>query len=599
MAPSRVFSENRAMHAYTCPEPLEDRIAPAKLIDAFNVTYRDIDGDKVTITASAPIFTEATVNSVLKFSTGSVNGSTAPKQALWEIDLTALATPAPDGLDLSVTANGASKANVGFIDADTDLGTVRVDGDLGRIHAGDTTTTTKGLESLHVDSMGQSGLKTQAPGANLVSIFLGGADSIEVTRGVTNATLLALGDEFTMEEGTFGEITIGLNLTGTLSAFSGSVVATGAIGSVEVHGNLVGGPGSHTGYIGYANGSIIDAPDLFASGGAVGSVKIGGTVRGGAGSDSGTIATISVGSISVGGDVLGSKGVRSGYLYASGGMGVAEIGGNVVGGSGEGSGRVENNDGGLDHVFVGGKLTGGKGDYSGTIYSDSDLGMVVIDGNVTGNAGLESGSVSAYGSIRLVHVGGNLTSGTGKNSSRISADDLLDTVIIGGNVKGTAANPAWITGGGIVGDDTAAVAYVSVGGNVEYTNFGAGFGNDQTTADNPDALFRELNVMGNWRASNVLAGVIAGADNLFGTSDDAVAPGGPSRAISTIGRVSILGKISATGTSTDHFGFVAELIQQVSIGGKKLPTTAGAGNDALPIPGVNDMTLFEIGAGGS
>jgi hypothetical protein len=61
-------------------EPLEARIAPATLLNPTTVTYQDIDGDNVTVKLNKAVLDESTINDVLKFSTGAVDGCNTTPQ---------------------------------------------------------------------------------------------------------------------------------------------------------------------------------------------------------------------------------------------------------------------------------------------------------------------------------------------------------------------------------------------------------------------------------------------------------------------------------------------------------------------------------------
>ena len=133
---------NRAQRNRLRVEVLESRLAPATLVNPTTVTYKDVDGDLVTVEISQPLFNSGTINNVFLFDSGSVNGNNAIPQQLQKVDLTALGSAASQ-LSLDVTAQAG--ANVGFINATgIDLTSVLVAGDLGKIDAGDTTTSTPG-----------------------------------------------------------------------------------------------------------------------------------------------------------------------------------------------------------------------------------------------------------------------------------------------------------------------------------------------------------------------------------------------------------------------------------------------------------------------
>src|SRR5262245_22651166 len=150
-------------------ESLEDRAVAATLVSPTTATYQDVDGDQVRVSFSKPILRADNVNSVFGFFPGSVDGSTTVPQQLRWIDLTHLGAAAAR-IAITVTAvrppagTGDGLAAIGHIDATgIDLGAVTIDGDLGRIVAGDATTGTVGLRGLTVQSMGRFGVTTGAP----------------------------------------------------------------------------------------------------------------------------------------------------------------------------------------------------------------------------------------------------------------------------------------------------------------------------------------------------------------------------------------------------------------------------------------------------
>lgn len=112
-------------------EPLEARIAPAAVF-----TYTDFDGDLVTVKSSKGTLDDLAAAATIN------NG------VLLRFDLS---DPKFQGAAIRITAQpkpgeiGDGLASVGFIDAtNVDLASVTIDGDLGRIVAGDTIRTTPG-----------------------------------------------------------------------------------------------------------------------------------------------------------------------------------------------------------------------------------------------------------------------------------------------------------------------------------------------------------------------------------------------------------------------------------------------------------------------
>src|SRR5438067_1842107 len=114
------------------PEPLESRFTPASLL-----AYTDIDGDKVTVTASAGnLAGHATI----------VGG---------QLQLLDLSDPSFNGASLTVSVvkagAGDGRAAVGRINAGTNnLGAVSIKGDLAVIDAGNDTPGTPAVKSLSV-----------------------------------------------------------------------------------------------------------------------------------------------------------------------------------------------------------------------------------------------------------------------------------------------------------------------------------------------------------------------------------------------------------------------------------------------------------------
>src|SRR5262245_22935434 len=122
-------------------ETLERRDAPATLVSGTRLTYRDCDGDSVSVTFSKPILTAANANTIFTFDTGGVDGNNSTKQQLRAIDLTSLGATAK-GVAITTAAvrnslsGGDGFAAVGQIDATgIDMGAVAIDGDLGRVRA--------------------------------------------------------------------------------------------------------------------------------------------------------------------------------------------------------------------------------------------------------------------------------------------------------------------------------------------------------------------------------------------------------------------------------------------------------------------------------
>jgi hypothetical protein len=525
------------------PEPLEGRDAPATLAGPDTLTYRDVDGDAVTVTLSRPLLTRANVNTVFAFNAGGVDGANATGQQLRRIDLAALG---PAAAHTSVTVNatprpggsGDGLAAVGEVLATgIDLGAVTIDGDLGRVVAGDGTVTTRGLAGLAVQSLGRFGTATGA--ADLSSAIQGGLGFLRVKGDVTGASVEVRGEL----AGSIGSMSVGGSLVGGAAPYSGYVLATGYLGVLTVGGDVVGGAGDYSGLV------LVGASIR-------GGVTVGGSVRGGAGRDSGEVyASGELGPTAVGGDVAGGAGYNSGRVYAGARMragvsvrgsvrggagdssgqitagnflGTAAIGGDVAGGAGESSGRVGAANWMTD-VTVGGSVRGGAGLASGLVVA-TKFDTLTVRGDVVGGAGPSSGGLSAFVVSRAL-IGGSLIGGAGDHSGRVGASWSLGAITVGGDiVGGSASGSVELTESGCV--HARQIARVTLGGSLVA-------GTDDTTG-----FFRDNGVI---RADYNLGTVLVKGSLLGNPTNPAVITARGQRApVGTadvaIGRLTVLGR---------------------------------------------------------
>src|SRR5262245_44009285 len=219
-------------HTHPKVEVLESRVAPA------SITFTDVDGVIATITSSKG--SAAQLQQVAIFAPEGLG------QELQELRLSDL-PKAFKGAKISITKgtfDDAQLVHVGFVDATgIDLGKLTVDGDLGRILAGDANSATVATKALAVGSMGTFGLNTQAPGGNLISKFVGKLGKLTVLGDVKDASITALGIDPDPDpvvntgvdaRGDIGDIVIGGSLIGGGDVASGSIYAKGSIGNVTV-----------------------------------------------------------------------------------------------------------------------------------------------------------------------------------------------------------------------------------------------------------------------------------------------------------------------------------------------------------------------------
>jgi hypothetical protein len=430
-------------------ELLEDRIAPATIINPFTVTFKDGSGDTAVVNISKPLFKNATAAGKILIFTDN-NGNTVQEsftgngaiENLAEINLLARA----DAQDLSITVKvipqvgvGDLQVNVGLIAAanfsvadqvsqNIDLGNIYIQGNLGQITAGDNFST-PAIQSLKVLSMNQA----------LQSDVLGTITNMNV-QGDFNANLSVIGYQF----GSIGKLTIGGSLAGDTAGDQGSGVIqfTGRVGAATI-GNITGTAASNTGEL------------------------------------LGTSANpSSIGSLVVTGSITGGGGADSGQVFAQAGIGKISVTGSVIGGSGQNSGEIA---GPLGTVNITGNLTGGSGISSGAIFSEVvntaqnavavPMGSVTIGGSIMGgSAGVaaagstastpgDSGIISAF-SARSITIGGSLiggTPGTGTNtngtldqtadtSGAILVNSVQSLTIVGNIIGGGGPDSGVITG---------------------------------------------------------------------------------------------------------------------------------------------------------
>ena len=229
--------------------------------DHRTATWRDVDGDFVTLKATKPILNEA--NFFLD-AQGTLGG-----EVLQMLDINNAA--GGKGTNLTFTAKfdrannaGDGSVHVGAINAaGLDLGTVVIPGDLAYIVAGDSTLTDGATKSLKVGSMGVLG-DTQTAGTGVNAAFNGKLGSL-IVRGDFIGNLYS---DLTMTPnptlGGFGSITIGGSFR-SIDA-DGVISTTGAIGSIKIGGSMIGEFGSFP-------------PKIVASG-KIGSVTIAGGMFG-------------------------------------------------------------------------------------------------------------------------------------------------------------------------------------------------------------------------------------------------------------------------------------------------------------------------------
>jgi hypothetical protein len=604
-------------------EPLESRLAPAALVAAggHSATYTDVDGDKVTIavstgTLAAGLFTTLAV--------------TPGHEQLQKIDLSG------GGFDnanitfsIAKVAGGDGLANVGYINSTAhDLGKVTVKGDLGRIDAGDGDPVAPAVKSLTVNSLGRYGTDTQAGGASLVSNLNGALGKLVVKSDVTVASI-EVNDG---TDGTIGSVTIGGSLIGGTINFSGEIHSSGDMGPVKIGHDIQGGTGFVAGLIlssgklagvtvggSLIGGSNTKTGQIFSTS-DMGPVRIVHDIQGGTGTDAGLIQSDGkLAGVTVGGSLIGGSAINNGKIVSSSVMGAVKIGHDVVGSTGNASGLIQSG-GRLAAVTIGGSLIGGSGPGSGLISSTGDLGLVKIGHDLKGRSisgtsgNLDgSGSIQSGGRIASVVIGGSVISGIDtstagtltKNASIRAGNDIGSLIVKGsviGNTNADGDTPVIISARGqaVPGVTTdVAIGKVTIGGRVENARILAGY-NVFLAPKNADAQIGAVTVGGDWVASSIAAGVVDGG-NGFGNVNDALISGAGTTdtagITSKIGSLTIKGQTLGTPNSvsgSDHYGFVAQQIGSIKVGGTTIALAAGASNDNHVVGETTDLNIHEV-----
>jgi len=473
------------MKTFPMIEILEQRIAPAALLDARTLSFTDADGDLVTVKFGKDVFlgagAVATANLVFKFDTGLVDELPSTQQQLRLIDLTKFPSSIISGVSLNgvsvtVTATQAGPGD-GLVDVGAIKGTgmsvgkITIDGDLGQIDAGGTSIKI-GLAGLTVNSMGMRGIDTQIPvptpttanpAPDLVSTITGELTFLKVLEDVKDAQLKVvdgLAGSTVTTAANIGSIFIGGSLLGRVVASDATDAVklaaeeTGLITSDRHIGAVVIGTDAADGITGGSQ----KTSGRIAAKGEIASLKISGGLIGGAGSNSGTVyAGGNIGLVTIGGDITGGAGLISGLLMTLGNLAGLTVGGDIAAGVGERSGSVHV-EGGIKSLLVkgdidgtaAGVLTGATPQLTSGIESAgvfaNNITKVVVNGSIIGGAGaqsgyIETGTVQSGGSLFGGNLGavtilGGITGGAGSGSGVIFTDGTLKSIIVKGAVTG-------------------------------------------------------------------------------------------------------------------------------------------------------------------
>jgi hypothetical protein len=619
---------NPALHGMSVALPND-----LTIVNATTATYIDLDGDKVTVTATGAAPGASLSKDDFTFSTGKLGS---------QLKLLNFSDDAQEWAKANITINavplagkGDSFATVGYIKANgVDLGKVVVNGDLGQIDAGDATTTTPGLGSLTVQSMGviiNGQVPTSTGIPDQVSDIVGKLGTLTVKGDLTRSQINVTGG---LVDGAIGPVKIGGDVSGLGFMVSSGIKSSGPMGTVTIGGSIFGGSSIQV-------GSII-------SGAAMGAVTVGGSIYGGIASNTGIIESgTTMGNVLIKGSIFGGTDDHTGNLHSGSKMGTVTIGGSLVGGTvvdivnDLDSGTIYafgSGDQSIGNIKIGGSITGANGDFSGSIFGNSKLGTVTIGGSVRGGSGSQSGNIEASGNIGAVKIAGDVTGGTGFASGSIYTfvNGNIASVTIGGALEGTTnstqtgilsggslgavkvgevrslfSNGVRISAEGILDVATAALAggikSITVVGSVKNALILSGY-TTSGSATNPDASIGAVIVGGNFISSNLIAGARnlgaddalggagANADNVnYGDSHDAkILEAMADTIFAKIASVTIKGYAVGSVGGTDGFGIVAEQIGLVKVGLRTYTLATGTDLVGFDLGTTNDFRLHEV-----
>lgn len=205
-------------------------------LDSKTARFTDVDGDRITLTTSRGTFEPS------DFKILAVPGAVVGGGQFAELDVSRNEIHRNEFAGAAITIiarptalGGDGKVNLGYLNATgVDLGRFSLEGDLGRVDAGDRNLASPAIRGLRVHSVGAEGITTQDPAtASLNSIFQGDLKKLRVTESVLGGVTLAVG-------GRIGVAVIGGNLDqSSITALGASKKGqTVAIESLTIGGDV-------------------------------------------------------------------------------------------------------------------------------------------------------------------------------------------------------------------------------------------------------------------------------------------------------------------------------------------------------------------------
>ena len=398
-------------------------------------------------------------------------------------------------------------------------------------------------------------------------------------------------------------------VSGGSGASSGSISAE-TIVSLTI-GGLLGGEGTESGTI-----VATDLQNLFVKrsviGGtgeksaeisgrsAIGNIRIGGELRGGSGRQSALIAVETdarVGSVSIFGSLVGGAGASSGAILVDGLLNSVRTGA-LIGGAGQGSGTIHGRV--INLVHVNGNVVGGTGSDSGGVSAERLLKDGFIHGNIVGGDSASEQARTSRGYvgghiIERLTIDGDLKAGRDDGSglpegASVGAGGTIGSLHIRGSVIGNENTRVTISARG--NPTRAAIQTLVIDGSVSFAEILAGGidspsrGTGRADFPNADAQIGTIRIGGDLRSTSIVAGVEAGPDGLFGTTDDFPLGGtgvtNAARTVSKIARIIIGGHVLG---GTTFAGIEAQYLQSIAVNGSAFSLQPGPGSTEDGAPG--------------
>lgn len=445
-------------------ESLEPRVAPASLtMGGRLLTYTDSDGDLVRVAFSNAVMAASDFDFGAD---GFLSGDTTTPQQLDAVDFIG-----KTGAGLALTASrqlaGDGHAKIGLINGmGTDLGEIRVDGDVGRVVAGDDVLENgPGISIFAALNLGKIGISSEVNGLGSLSLsgnlngvlnIYDGAQSI-VIHGSVVGSETGSGGAVSVKSGGIDTLKIGGSLYGNASG-TGNIEINGDVKTLTIGGSVIGA----------ANNAGLDYGNQVSISGHVDRLIVGGDVAGQGRHFGGKIVVGSAGVIKIGGSVMGSDVTETGILSVAGDAQKIAIGGDLRGATAwRGTG-----------IFEGALL-------SGAIFLNGSLGDLEIGGDLI-----------AYS---VVPHGGPILSGV------VDVGGVLGNARIGGNMMGSPDVNAMILAGGL-GSPTFSIGNLEVRGNVMNSSILAGRHGPFLDVLNPTAGIGSVQIGGDFAASFLIAG---------------------------------------------------------------------------------------------